>query len=36
MAADTIEKESVREYNRGLDKQKNNNRFDENKTEQKI
>lgn len=35
MAADTIEKESVREYNRGLDKQKNNNRFDENKTNKK-
>ena len=35
MAADTIEKESVREYNRGLDKQKNNNRYDENKTNKK-
>ncbi len=32
MAVETIEKESVREYNRGFDKQKNNNRFDENKT----
>lgn len=35
MSADTVEKESVREYNRGLDKQKNNNRYDENKTNKK-
>ncbi len=34
MAVETIEKESVREYNRGLDKQRNN-RFDENKTTKK-
>ena len=30
MAVDTIEKESVREYNRNMDKQKNINKFDEN------
>ncbi len=35
MAVETIEKESVREYNRGLDKQKNN-RFDENRTTKKT
>ena len=35
MSADIVEKESVREYNRGLDKQKNNNRFDENKSVKK-
>ncbi len=34
MAVETGEKETVREYNRGLDKQKNN-RFDENKTAKK-
>ena len=31
MAVDTVEKETVREYNRGQDKQRNNNKFDENK-----
>ncbi len=31
MAVETTEKESVREYNRGQDKQRNNNKFDENK-----
>ncbi len=35
MSADVVEKESVREYNRGLDKQRNNNKFDENKTNKK-
>ena len=35
MSAETGEKENVREYNRGLDKQKNN-RFDENKTAKKA
>ena len=35
MAVDTVEKESVREYNRGIDKQKNNNKFNENKTTKK-
>ncbi len=32
MAVDTVEKESVREYNRTIEKQKNNNKFDENRT----
>ncbi len=32
MATEIVEKESIREYNRGIDKQKNNNKFDENKT----
>ncbi len=32
MATDTIEKESVREYNKSIDRQKNNNKFDENRT----
>jgi len=32
MSADIVEKESVREYNRGLDKKKANNKYDENKT----
>ncbi len=36
MAVDTIEKETVREYNRQIDKQKNNNKFDENKTNKKT
>ena len=36
MAVETVEKESVREYNRGIDKQKNNNKFDENKTTKKA
>lgn len=31
MSVETVEKESVREYNRGIDKQKNNNKFEENK-----
>ena len=33
MAVETVEKENVREYNRdrGIDKQKNNNKFDENR-----
>jgi len=32
MSADIVEKESVREYNRSLDKKKANNKYDENKT----
>ena len=32
MSVEVTEKETVREYNRGIDKQKNNNKFDENKT----
>ncbi len=32
MSVENIEKENVREYNRGQDKQRNNNRYDENKT----
>lgn len=35
MAVETSEKENVREYNRGIDKQKNNNKFNENKTTKK-
>ncbi len=35
MSVETIEKENVREYNRGLDKQKNN-KFDENKQNKKA
>ena len=35
MANETSEKEQVREYNRGIDKQKNNNRFDDNKKKNK-
>ena len=31
MSVETVEKESVREYNRGIDKQKNNNKYEENK-----
>lgn len=31
MSVETVEKESVREYNIGIDKQKNNNKFEENK-----
>ena len=31
MSIETVEKENVREYNRSIDKQKNNNRFEENK-----
>lgn len=34
MAVETVEKENVREYNRGIDKQRNN-KFDENKTNKK-
>ena len=29
MATETIEKEPTREYNKSIDKQKNNNRFEE-------
>lgn len=32
MQAEVPEKETIREYNRNIDKQKNNNRFEENKT----
>lgn len=32
IAVDTVEKESVREYNKAIDKQKVNNKFDENRT----
>ena len=32
MSTEIIEKENVREYNRGIDKQKNNNRFEEGRT----
>lgn len=35
MAADTVEKESVKEYNRTADKQRNNNKFDENRNNKK-
>ena len=35
MSVETVEKENVREYNRGLDKQKNNNKFNENKNTKK-
>ena len=35
MSIDTGEKEQTREYNRGIDKQRNNNKFDENKTAKK-
>ena len=35
MAAETIEKETIREYNRGIDKQKNN-RYEENKANKKA
>ena len=36
MSAEVVEKESIREYNRGIDKQKNNNKFDENKKKSKT
>ena len=36
MAVENIEKEPVREYNKEIDKQKANNRFEENKTIRKI
>ena len=35
MAVENIEKEPVREYNKEIDKQKENNRFEENKTNKK-
>ena len=35
MSVETTEKETVREYNKNIDKQKNNNKFDENKTAKK-
>ena len=35
MSVETAEKEVVREYNKNIDKQKNNNKFDENKTTKK-
>ena len=35
MSTETVEKENVREYNKNIDKQKNNNRFDENKNNKK-
>ncbi len=35
MATEVVEKETVREYNKSIDKQKNNNRFDENKNTKK-
>ena len=35
MATETIEKEPVREYNKSIDKQKNNSKFDENRTTKK-
>ena len=31
MSVETVEKETVREYNKSIDKQKNNNKFDENR-----
>ena len=36
MAVETIEKEAVREYNKAIDKQKNNNKFDETKNTKKA
>ena len=35
MAVETIEKEPAREYNKSIDKQKDNNRFEENRTNKK-
>ena len=35
MATEVVEKETVREYNKNIDKQKNNSRFDENKNAKK-
>ena len=35
MATEVVEKENVREYNKSIDKQKNNNKFDENKNTKK-
>ena len=36
MATETIEKDTIREYNKSIDKQKNNNRFDENRMNKKA
>ena len=36
MAAEVVEKENVREYNKNIDKQKNNSKFDENKNTKKA
>ena len=36
MATEVVEKENVREYNKSIDKQKNNNKFDENKNTKKA
>ena len=36
MATEVVEKESIREYNKSIDKQKNNNKFDENKNTKKT
>ena len=35
MASDIVEKENVRDYNKAISKQKNNNKFDENKSSKK-
>ncbi len=35
MASDVVEKETVRDYNKNMDKQRKNNRFDENKNTRK-
>ncbi len=35
MSIETVEKETVREYNKSIDKQKNNNKFEENKSKKK-
>ena len=35
MATEVVEKETVREYNKNIDKQKNNNRFDDNRNTKK-
>lgn len=35
MSVETVEKESIREYNKSIDKQKNNNKFDENRNNNK-
>ena len=36
MATEVVEKENVREYNKSIDKQKNNNKFDESKNTKKA
>ncbi len=36
MTSDTVEKESVREYNKSIDRQKNNNKFDDNRNNKKT